>query len=148
MASWMWHLKNGLLSLLKQRTVGARALLIRDDMVLLVKHSYIPGWYTAGGGVEPGESGLEALKRELHEEVGVTLATPPEILGFYHSTNEGHDDYIILYICRDFTLIPVISPEIATLAWFPLDALPEDISAATKRRIAEYLGHCPVSDRW
>ena len=37
-------------------TLGVRGLLIKDDRVVLVKHSYVPGWYLPGGGVEPGES--------------------------------------------------------------------------------------------
>jgi 8-oxo-dGTP pyrophosphatase MutT (NUDIX family) len=148
MLSLIWRVKNILLSLLKRKTVGARALLIRDDMVLLVKHSYIKGWHTAGGGVDAGESGMQALIRELREEVGVTLESPPDILGFYHNSNEGRDDYIIMYVATDFTIVPATSLEITMLSWFPLDTLPDDISPATKRRIEEYLGTRPLSDLW
>lgn len=148
MLSLFWRVKNIILSLTAKKTIGARALLIRDNKVLLVKHSYIAGWYSPGGGVDPGESGLQALKRELAEETGVTLTAPPAILGFYHSRKEGRDDYIILYLCHEFTITPVYSAEISASEWFPLDNLPEDISLATKRRIDEYLGNIPLSDIW
>ena len=143
-----WQIKNIILSLLSKRTVGARCLLIKDGQVLLVKHTYTPKWYTVGGGVEPGESTLQAVLRELKEEVGATPNLPPEIFGVYHSTNEGRDDYIIMYVCEDFILTPVTSPEIAEISWFSFHALPEDISVATKRRIDEYLGTVPRSDKW
>lgn len=55
--------------------VGA---LIRDGRVLLVhrrpnKRANPDAWDLPGGLVEPGESELEALARELHEELGVQV---------------------------------------------------------------------------
>ncbi len=57
--------------------VGA---LIRDGRVLLVhrrpdKRANPDVWDLPGGVVEDGESELEALARELHEELGVQIAT-------------------------------------------------------------------------
>jgi 8-oxo-dGTP diphosphatase len=57
--------------------VGA---LVRDGRVLLghrspTKHAYPDVWDLPGGLVEAGESELGALTRELHEELGVHIAT-------------------------------------------------------------------------
>ena len=38
--------------------------------------------------------------------------------------------------------------EIAQARWFALDALPDDLSPATKRRIAEYRGGGMTAERW
>lgn len=143
-----WEIKNFLLALFAKRTMGARALVIREDYILLVKHTYISGWYTVGGGIEVGETGLQALTRELQEEVGIELKKEPTILGFYHTTQEGRDDYVIVYVVKDFVQSPVISKEILEAKWFPLTALPPDISSGTQRRIEEYLNQRPLSDRW
>lgn len=53
---------------------AVRALLITpDDHVLLVRFEFPDAtvWSLPGGGLDPGESDLEALHRELIEEVGL-----------------------------------------------------------------------------
>ena len=58
---------------------AVRAVLVDPDLrVLLVRFDVlvVPVWATPGGGVEPGESPVQALRRELLEEVGLVL--PPD----------------------------------------------------------------------
>jgi 8-oxo-dGTP pyrophosphatase MutT (NUDIX family) len=144
-----YHLIRGfILSVLSKKTVGVRMLLMQDKKVLLVKHSYQQGWYTIGGGVEKGETPLEAMKRELKEEVGATLLNEPQLFSVYHSRNEKPDDYIIFYVAEGCEQEVVHSDEITEQRWFPLDALPEDATPATRRRIQEYLGEKTIDERW
>lgn len=52
-----------------------------DDRVLTVRWE-LPGvdvWGVPGGGIDPGETQAEAVRRELREEVGLDL--PPDRLG-------------------------------------------------------------------
>ncbi|HTJ34741.1 MAG TPA: NUDIX domain-containing protein [Dactylosporangium sp.] len=65
---------------------SVRAIVLDDDdRILLVRHA-IPEpagtivWAAPGGGIERGETPLAALRRELHEEVGLTVdADPPHV---------------------------------------------------------------------
>ncbi len=62
---------------------GAYAVLIRGDRVLLTfQHQPTPEFQLPGGGIDPGESPLAALHREVLEETGWTIATPRR-LGAY-----------------------------------------------------------------
>ncbi|MGH2524933.1 MAG: NUDIX domain-containing protein, partial [Anaerolineales bacterium] len=49
-------------------TVGVKLLLVREGAILLVRHSYKPGWHLPGGGVKKGETLEQAARRETREE--------------------------------------------------------------------------------
>ncbi len=130
------------------KTIGARALVIQDDKVLLIKHTYKNGWYTIGGGVKKNESTQTAIVRELFEEVGVTPTEEPKLFAIYHNSFEKRDDYIAFYIVQKFKIEESYSFEIEEKKWFSFNALPPEITPSTKRRIEEFLDQRQTSDRW
>lgn len=144
----LWKLKYKCVTVLGGKTVGARALIIRDNEILLVKHTYLSGWYTIGGAVELGETPKEAIIRELKEEVGVVVLEAPELFGIYYTQNEGREDYVIMYILKNFIFTEVNCPEIAEKQWFSLSNLPTDVSPATLRRVEEYIGKRVQTEHW
>lgn len=59
--------------------VTARALIVANEAVLLVEFDDESGLHynLPGGGVDPGETIIEGLKREAKEEVSVTIEVGP-----------------------------------------------------------------------
>ena len=133
-------------------TLGVRAATFdRDGRVLLIKHSYTPGWHFPGGGVEPGETTGEALKRELDEEAGIALTGEAPLFGLYYSRHISRRDHVAVFVCRDWQQVrvpKVPNLEIVECRFFLPDALPDDVTAGTGRRLAEIVGGGPRSADW
>ena len=131
-------------------TLGVRAMLIDGDRILLVKHTYLPGWYLPGGGVEAGESLGEALVREIREETGAELAGPAKLFGIYRHSLPPRRDHIALYVCRDWTHgeQKIASREILAAQLFPLARLPADAAPSTIARVGEVLSGAPPATDW
>lgn len=132
-------------------TVGVRAVLIDKGRVLLVRHTYLPGWQFPGGGVEPFETAELAAAREVMEETGYNVQGRPLLHGFYlNRIAGGGRDHVAVYIWREFHTQLEFAPnlEIAELGWFEIDALPADVEPGTARRIAELTGAAKPAAEW
>lgn len=139
-----WRMSRGL-------TLGAQGMVLRpDNSVLLIRHTYRPGWHFPGGGVEKYESVLSALARELDEEAGVTLQEPPELFGIYSHEPVYPGDHIVLFVVRSWVqpAIPRPNREIAEQGFFHLNDLPGSTHASTRARLDEVLQQLPRSDIW
>jgi len=78
------------------RTAGRRAFSVsifcrHDGAVLLIHHRRLGTWLPVGGELEPGETPLEAARREMLEETGLSGrfptglgvdGTPPGLIGY------------------------------------------------------------------
>jgi ADP-ribose pyrophosphatase YjhB (NUDIX family) len=132
-------------------TLGARAMVIDGNgRIFLVKHSYVDGWHLPGGGVETGESLLEALTRELAEEGNIQLGTSPQLYGIYFNKRASRRDHVALFVVRDFRQdgSPKPNHEIIAHGFFSNDALPEGTTRATRARVAEVFGGAAISELW
>jgi 8-oxo-dGTP pyrophosphatase MutT (NUDIX family) len=113
--------------LTRAMTLGVRAIVLDDEgRVLLVEHGYVAGWHLPGGGVEIGETLVEALAKELREEGGVTLAGPALLHGVFLNARLSRRDHVAVFVVRDFVWNgpPPATREISRAAFFPVDALP------------------------
>ncbi|SMQ72028.1 ADP-ribose pyrophosphatase YjhB, NUDIX family [Devosia lucknowensis] len=127
----LWH----------RMTVGARVMVVDGDKVLLIRHTYVPGWQFPGGGVGPGETFEEAGARETLEETGYRVIGAMELFGLYHNTSPVTDrDHVAFFVAKTFKheFERKRDHEIAEVGWFDRHALPNGVSPATSQRIDEY----------
>jgi len=133
------------------QTLGAQGIVLdQDNRILLIKHTYRPGWHFPGGGVEHQETTVEALARELQEEAGVVLSAEPELFGLYANFRAFPGDHVALYIVRHWEQPhpPRPTHEIAAHGFFTKEDLPDDTHQSTARRIRELLEGAPRSPTW
>jgi ADP-ribose pyrophosphatase YjhB (NUDIX family) len=123
-------------------TLGVRAVVVdRDDRVFLVQHSYVSGWHLPGGGVETGETFLDALRRELIEEGRIEIAGEPALHGLFFNSHVSRRDHVAVYVVRQFAQdrLPEPNREIVASGFFEVEALPEETTEGTRLRISEVL---------
>jgi 8-oxo-dGTP diphosphatase len=136
---------------------AVRALIVDDDdHVLLVRFEFsaVSVWALPGGGLEPGESPENGLRRELHEELGLTdFEIGPHIWNRLHiipildTDFDGQRDHINLVRTPRFEPEPTIGWEamraerVHEMRWWSLDEIlgAGDVRFAP-RRLAELFG--------
>ena len=128
-------------------TIGVRVV-VQDahDCVLLVRHTYVSGWYLPGGGVETGETFEDAVRKELMEETFIKCLSRPQLLAAFHNPRGSKRDHVLLYRVEDWVSAGEFVPnkEIAEIGFFPLDKLPAGATPATRRRLKEvFEGQAP-----
>lgn len=140
-----------MVGLRRRMTLGSRVMLVDGEKVLLIRHSYIPGWGFPGGGVEPGETVEESALREVVEETGYRPIGDMELFGLYHNNNPiTNRDHVAFFVSRRFEKAFEFKPthEIAEIGWFDKSALPEKITPSTSQRIDEYFDRVEKRAIW
>lgn len=106
------------------------ACIIDDqERVLLTRRCIEPfsgQWVMPGGKVDHGEPLLEALHREVQEEVGIKVHVDGLLDVYEHvDLGENRDHYVILYYRAHptTTQLQVNTSEVTDAAWVPVDRL-------------------------
>lgn len=129
----------------KEHIVTSVVAVIVDDegRVLLTRRSIPPFqdlWVMPGGKIDLGEPILDALKREVHEEVGLEVEVEGLIDVFEHLTpGEENCHFVILYYrCRPLYCDIVRNEhEVAEAVWVPCRELQGYAMPAGARYILE-----------
>jgi ADP-ribose pyrophosphatase YjhB (NUDIX family) len=140
---WLWRR-------VRPRTRGVKVMLFNaDGELMLVRNSYgnTTIWVLPGGGIRPWEQPQAAARREVREELGVH-ARELTARATYYSVAEGKRDSVHLFAAQCIDAVTTDDFEIAEARFFALDALPDAVSPATARRIAEHRGERPTDNNW
>jgi 8-oxo-dGTP pyrophosphatase MutT (NUDIX family) len=134
--------------MLRPVALGACALVERDGKILLVRHSYVPGWLLPGGGVGRGEPPAEAVLRELKEEIGLVKSSPPEFVGLYTRRAGWVTNVIALYRVGDADFIFRPNFEIREIRFADPIAPPDGTPPSVQRRLSEFARLQPQGAHW
>jgi ADP-ribose pyrophosphatase YjhB (NUDIX family) len=127
---------------------GVSAIILTPEGILLQRRSDNGFWGLPGGAVEPGESVIEAVVREVREETGLEVR-PGRLVGVYSSPGVHQivtypDGNVIHYVSSSFECRIVggtlaCGSESLELGWFDPQKLPEDLLPMHRVRIVDAL---------
>ena len=122
--------------------VGCSAAIIVDGSILLLRRLTPPEagcWGLAGGKIDLFEPAEAAMRREVAEELGITVGTA-ELLCFVDQIDRAAGTHWVapVYRIRDFDGVPrnCEPTKHEGPAWFPLDALPDALTTPTRVAVA------------
>lgn len=146
----LFQMRRWLFRRLRLRTRGVKVMLFNGrGELLLVRNSYgnRDAWLLPGGGIRPFEAPAKAAARELREETGL-VAGKLLLRSTHHSEAEGKRDTIHLFTATSDGAPKADAVEVEEARFFPIDALPDTTSPATRRRIEEYRGEREIGTGW
>jgi len=131
-------------------TLGTRtAVFDGENRVLLVRHSYGPGWLLPGGGVERGETIFDSAKREVREEAGIIAEEDLVLRGVCLNDGQFPGDHVAVLTLHEFSQAPwKPSLEISHMRFFAVGQLPGDTTGGTRRRLEEIISNREIARHW
>lgn len=128
--------------------VGVGAILLNEiDEILLEKRSDCGVWGLIGGKLDPGESIIQTLHREVYEETGLKVKIE-NLLGIYSEPEKRIVTYLdngdvaqlvdTIFIVRKIAGNLRKSDESEELKFFSIDALPDEIIPPAMEPLKDY----------
>jgi len=133
----------------RKRTLVVAGLMHRDGRVLITQRTAQQAlplqWEFPGGKVEPGEAPVDALVRELNEEIGVTVEVGRIWDVLFHAY-PTFDLVMLVYTCRVVDGEPR-AVQVADVAWLLPSELPAwDILPADRPLVERLVIEGPPRD--
>jgi ADP-ribose pyrophosphatase YjhB (NUDIX family) len=121
----------------RSELVVHQAVVLGPDGVLLAERAELRGFELPGGEARPGETGEEAVAREVREETGVAVEVLRCVAEYQRSGFRPHRARI--YRCRAVGGAPRPSPETTRVAWFDPARLPDTLFPWCRGPLADAL---------
>jgi len=119
---------------------GVKCVLTDGGQVLLVRHTYGPrGWELPGGAIKRGEAPVNAARREMHEELGVSIDDWRSLGLVSLNSDHGRDKRDKLHCFQAEVHAPKIEidrGELRAADWFSPAELPRDLGRFTRPILA------------
>ena len=140
----------------EQTELTTLCLIYKEDKILLqnrVKKDW-QGWTLPGGHIEPGESIVDAVIREMKEETGLTIQNP-ELRGVKQFPIDRGRYIVFLFRSDEFTG-DLLSSEEGKMQWFSrselssletVDDFSDLLSVIDSDRLTEFI-YVPEGSRW
>lgn len=128
---------------------GCGAAIVRDGRILLIQRLREPeagAWGLPGGKVDWMETVEHAIRREVREELGIDLGATMLLCVVDHFEPALEQHWISpVRLATEFTGTPMLcEPEKhAAFAWYPLDALPQELTASTLAALSALAASSP-----
>ncbi len=139
--------------------IGVANLILKDNKILMLLNKNIPDrrskytgkhWSLPGGKFEVGESITDCAKREIKEEVGLTVKNC-RLISILEINWKYHKDHWITFLTKTnkFKGIAQIKEpnNHIDIKWFDLDNLPKTIFKADKELIKNYINKVGLSQK-
>ena len=118
-------------------SVSVAAVIVDDaGRVLLTRRRDNGRWEPPGGVLEPGESIIQGLEREIAEETGLRISAG-ELTGVYKNMTQAIVALVFRCTVRDGTLRT--NDEVSDFRWMTLDEVRAELDEAYAVRVADAL---------
>ena len=131
---------------LPRHSVSVAGIILDDaeQNVLLIKRRDNGHWEPPGGVLELGETIEDGLRREVHEETGLSIKVD-RLSGVYKNLSRGI--VALVYSCRGQSEPAATTPEATAVRWQPLDRIDELMEPVYAVRVHDALGHSNTQTR-
>ena len=120
--------------------IAVNALIFDGRRVLLAYRDNIDWWNLPGGGMEPGETVDEAVRREVREETGLEVEVE-HLVGVYSKPQKR--EVVLTFRCRVVGGTLTATAESRECRYFAPDALPVNTLPKHRQRVEDALLNLP-----
>lgn len=128
----------------RKHWVSVAAAIVDGDRVLAIRRSDNNKWEPPGGTLEPSENILAGLRREVEEEVGLTVNVT-NLTGVYKNMEQGI--VALVFRCDLGGVEPRTSDEVAETRWMTSEEVRDHLDPAYACRLLDAMDNSAVAIR-